>query len=209
MTPATSGALITDPWRKASPEDGVRWLAAFESRWWIAGGWALDLFAERQTREHKDLDIGVLRGDAPKVLSALGGWEAYEAKDGVLTRLEPVTPPRPSVNSLWCRPVGTREWAMEFMFDDGDEESWIYRRDSSIRSSWRTAIRRSPQGIPYLAPEIQLLFKSQAMRPEDSADFAVTAPRLEPRARAWLKDALSKSNPYHPWLRDLHLSSSH
>ena len=62
-------------------------------------------------------------------------------------------------------------------------------------------IRRDPEGIPYLAPEIQLLFKSHATRHQDQADFESMAPRLDHAARAWLEDALAIDDPHHPWLR--------
>ncbi|WP_197205616.1 nucleotidyltransferase domain-containing protein [Cytobacillus firmus] len=32
-------------------------------RWWIAGGWALDLFLEKTTRVHSDIDTVILRCD--------------------------------------------------------------------------------------------------------------------------------------------------
>src|ERR1700761_1172870 len=153
----THGArAITDPWRIATPHDAARWFSNVDLPWWIAGGWALDLFAGERTRNHKDLDIGVLRRHAPHVVSALVGWEAFEAKDGILKRLPAGKSPRADVNSLWCRPAGTGEWALELMLDDGDEDFWIYRRDPSIRMALPTAIRKNAQGISYLAPEIQL-----------------------------------------------------
>ncbi len=44
------------------------WFASLTVPWWIAGGWALDLFAGDQSRPHKDLDVGILRNDALHVL---------------------------------------------------------------------------------------------------------------------------------------------
>jgi hypothetical protein len=44
------------------------------------------------------------------------------------------------------------------------------------------AIRRSSEGIPYLAPEIQLLYKARDARPEDQADFKCCAPLLDSQA---------------------------
>ncbi len=39
-------------------------------------------------------------------------------------------------------------------------------------------------GVPYLAPELQMLFKSTAIRPKDDLDAAPVIPRLDPGRRA-------------------------
>jgi hypothetical protein len=39
-------------WRKSTPNEVVEWLAALTVPWWIAGGWALDLFVGQVTRPH-------------------------------------------------------------------------------------------------------------------------------------------------------------
>ncbi|MFV9673564.1 MAG: nucleotidyltransferase domain-containing protein, partial [Acidimicrobiia bacterium] len=38
-------------------------LRGFCTPWYVAGGWAIDLFAERVTREHSDVDLMVARSD--------------------------------------------------------------------------------------------------------------------------------------------------
>ena len=60
---------IADAWRRATPIEAAQWFAALQVPWWVAGGWALDLFTGTQIRAHKDLDIGVLRRDVLEVLS--------------------------------------------------------------------------------------------------------------------------------------------
>jgi hypothetical protein len=64
-------ALDLGTWRAVHPAEGAGWLSALTVPWWIAGGWALDLFLSVQIRAHEDLDIGVLRRDVLKVLAAL------------------------------------------------------------------------------------------------------------------------------------------
>ena len=46
------------------------------------------------------------------------------------------------------------------------------------------AIRRSADGVQYLAPEIQLLYKSKAIRSKDQTDFGAVIGYLEQDARA-------------------------
>jgi hypothetical protein len=163
----------------------------------------LDLFAGNQSRPHQDLDIGILRRDVLKALAALPSWECFEAKHGVLTRLASGTAPRADVNSLWCRPAEASEWTLELMLDESDEGRWVYRRQPGIQRPLEMTVRRDPQGIPYLAPEVQLLYKSRRARPKDHADFEHIAPKLDLAACEWLRDALAISEPGHRWLSPL------
>lgn len=54
-------------------------------------------------------------------------------------------------------------------------------------------------GVPFVRPEIVLLFKSKAPRYKDSRDFARVAPLLEPPAREWLRAALRMAHAASPW----------
>jgi len=89
------------------------------------------------------------------------------------------------------------------MLDDSVDDTWVYRRDPSIRRPFSTVIRRNDAALPYLAPEIQLLFKARALRPRDQLDFEVIAPILDASARDWLLDALERSEPGHTWISAL------
>src|SRR5439155_19088760 len=54
---AIDPALVEwDPWR---PEEVARRLARVQAHWYIAPGWAIDLFLGAERREHGDLEIGV------------------------------------------------------------------------------------------------------------------------------------------------------
>jgi hypothetical protein len=63
--------------------------------------------------------------------------------------------------------------------------------------------RQTADGIPYLAPEIQLLFKAKGRRPKDEQDFAIALPLLDEGSRVWLKDALILTFTDHPWIAQL------
>lgn len=58
-------------------------------------------------------------------------------------------------------------------------------------------------GICYLQPEIQLLYKAQGLRAKDQLDFDDTLPHLDQRRRSWLCAALERTLPAHPWLTSL------
>ena len=189
-------------WEPTHPREAARLLAAVPAPWWVAGGWALDLFMGRESRPQRDLDVGILRRDAPAVTATLAGWELFEARDGTLRRLEQRAP-REEVNSLWCRPVGATCWIFELLLDEADGDAWVFRRRRDIRRPLAEAMRFDSARIPYLAPEIQLLYKAQRPRPEDESDFRAVAPRFDDDARAWLHEALSRIDPAHHWLEAL------
>ena len=188
------------PWRCLELDAAQHLLAHVAVPWWIAGGWAIDLFLGRSSRAHEDLDVGVLYRDCRALLSALEGWQIFEAKDGVLTRLPRDTLPRSDVHSLWCRPSADEPWTLEVMLDVADGDDWLYRREPTIRRPLTTIADRHSSGLSYLKPEIQLLYKSKRSRDRDHADFEQTIGRLGPEARAWLRAALTKTEPAHAWL---------
>jgi hypothetical protein len=190
-------------WRSVEPAEAATLFDRLAVKWWIAGGWALDMFLDETSRTHGDLDVGVLRRDIRSVLHELSGWEWCEARDGVLTRLPIGIPPRSDVNSLWCRPVGTAPWVFELMLDESDGALWLFRREPAIKRPLSMLTRTSSSGIPYLAPEIQLLYKAKTLRPHDQADFDRVAPRLDTAAREWLRDSLARTSLRHPWIAAL------
>jgi hypothetical protein len=187
-------------WRALEPAAAPHIMSAVAAPWWIAGGWAIDLFVGTQTRAHKDLDLGVRRADAARIIAALPAWEFFEVKDGVLSRLALGTEPRAVVNSLWGRRVGEAHWELELLLDDADGRDWIFRREPSIRRSFEAVLRATPDGTRYLAPEIQLLYKARDLRAQDRSDFEHAVPRFESAAAGWLRDCLSRLHPHHPWL---------
>jgi hypothetical protein len=190
-------------WSAVDPTIGAGWFSTLQVPWWIAGGWALDLYLGTQSRAHADLDIGVLRRDITTALAALPSWEIFTARGGALAPLRVGEAPQSAVHSLWCRPVGSTFWTFELMLDDCIDGVWCYRRESSIRRPLASVIQRTPSGIPYLAPEIQLLYKARASRARDHADFELVGPRLDATARRWLVDSLVRAEAGHPWIAAL------
>lgn len=59
-------------WDPLSPEEIGTIFRSYPGRWCIAGGWALDLFAETRSRPHDDIDIVILRNDLPASRCAAG-----------------------------------------------------------------------------------------------------------------------------------------
>jgi hypothetical protein len=170
-------------------------------RWWISGGQALELFTGRSWRRHDDTDVGICRQDAPALPDILGGWDLHLASSGRLTPWsgEPLWAEL-NQNNVWCRPSPSSPWRIDVTIGEGNEHEWIYRRDPSLRLPWREAVLQSEEGIPYLAPELQLLFKSKKVRPKDEEDAREVIGSLTASRRSRLTHWLPEG---HPWMKNL------
>ena len=53
------------------------------------------------------------------------------------------------------------------------------RRDASITLPYSELILRTSEGIPYVAPDVALLFKAKHLREKDIADFQRVLPTVD------------------------------
>jgi hypothetical protein len=176
-------------------------LSGVDVPWYVAAGWALDLFLGGQTRDHADLEIAVPRARLGEVLDALGDVECFAVGDGLATHAANARPE--SWHQTWIREPVTGLWRLDIFSEPSDGDTWICRRDARIRLPYADVIERTVDDVPYGRPEIILLFKAKHVREKDEADFATTLPHLEPERRRWLADALELVHSGHRWLREL------
>jgi GrpB-like predicted nucleotidyltransferase (UPF0157 family) len=181
----------------------VQELEGYGQPWYISSGWALDLFLGRVTRIHHDVDVVVDRTNQLQLREHLTarGWNFFTPLRG---KLEPwpahmrLELPRHQIHAH------REEAFIDFLLTDLSHGIWRYRRDPRVIRTLEQAVRHKPQGIPHLAPELVLLFKSKntsgADRSKDQVDFELVHPQLEPEARAWLRWALLATDPTHPWI---------
>jgi hypothetical protein len=171
--------------------------------WWaVAGGWAIDLWLDEQTREHHDVEVAVRRQDLPAMHRSLAGaWE-----------LRCIDPP----GSGWCAWDGgalrtpafqlqARSATVEFdLFSEHvDDATWQFRRDRRITRPLDEVATTSSSGLPIVCPEVQLLYMAWSTEAKNQHDFTLTRPRLDGDAVAWLSHALAVARPDHPWRREL------
>jgi hypothetical protein len=188
------------PWEPLGLDSVVATFASAPFRWWVSGGHALDLHLGRTWRDHEDTDVGIVRSDL-RALYAFLPWELHVAAAGELLLWggEPLEVARHQ-NNVWCRLRADGPWVLDVTISEGSDDSWIYRRDPTIHVPWGMAVLRTAEGIPYLAPELQLLYKSKGMRPKDDVDAAEVIPSLDARQRGLLSRLLPSK---HPWQRRL------
>jgi hypothetical protein len=191
------GAGTLGPWQPLGVDEVCERFAAAPFRWWIGGGRALELHLGRTWRPHDDTDVGVVRGELPLVHEWLSGWDLHVAAAGRLSPWhgEPLVASSHQ-NNVWCRFAPDGPWVLDVTIGEGTATRWISRRDPSLEVPWDLAVLQTANGIPYLAPELQLLFKSKDARPKDDIDADEVVPALDADRRTWLSNALP---PDHPW----------
>lgn len=171
--------------------------------WWFSGGHALELHLGRSWRDHDDSDVGIRRRDVDLLGPLLADWDIWIAAAGRLSRWtgEELSATRHQ-NNLWCRHRDGGAWLLDVQLGDGDEQEWCYRRDGRVRFPWAEAVLRTTAGTPYLAPELQLLFKSTYRRDKDELDAREVLPELDLDRRERMAGLLPSSHPWQLLLKD-------
>lgn len=189
-----------------APLKAAKILADFKYLWGICGGWAIDLYLGRVTRRHKDVDIAILRRDQLALQGYLSSkaWILKKAFQGVFTTWANGELIEPPVHTIWCRNPDSDPGFIEILFNEADDQHFLFRRDCSIRLTLDLAFQRSNLDLPILAPEIVLLYKAKYVSDEENnADFYQALPYLDPASRAWLKAALFSTHTNHEWIENL------
>ena len=175
-------------------------LSALTVPYWIAGGWAIDLAVGRVTRDHADVDIMLLerdehalRTDLTEVDVQLIGRDGQPGPWPGLRLLAGPGPGRPRP------PIGADRLVLhsknlplpaEVVLAGAVGSSWVYYRGARCISRPLACITRNRDGIPFLAPEVVLLFKSRSESDKDQRDVETALPVLDAEQRSWLRDTL-------------------
>lgn len=187
----------------------------FPGRWWVAGGWAIDLAIGSVTRAHDDIDFAVLRRDANAVRAQLKNWDVRIAMNGTLREWKS-GPLAPSEYQIWAReesepkPTDVKAFAadptfFEVLIEEHDDDRWVYRRSALVGRPIEE-FSRARFGMSFVAPDVQLLFKSKPHPSYDAKndeDFRRCLPHLDASERSWLREALTLASPGHRWLGHL------
>lgn len=178
-------------------------LAGFPHPWFIAGGWAIDLHVGRVTRPHKDAEIAVLRRDQEAFRGHLPDWEfkyVIPGKPGLEPWKEGLRLDLPIHEIHAVRP-GKPD--LEILLNESTGGVWRFRRMMEIARPLSKMGDTSATGLPYLAPEIVLLYKAKEPSEADEQDFQVTRPLLASEASEWLRISVGACYPEHTWLASL------
>jgi hypothetical protein len=180
-------------------------MTGFPHPWFISGGWAIDLFLQRETRSHSDLEVGIYRRDQLALQNHLRRWtvgkcaplgDKFEWTDW--QPQEFVELPIHQLRASSKQPA----FEFEIFLNECTQQYWWSRRHPGLQRPLDQIVIISFLNIPVLLPEIQLLFKAKHTRDKDTADFKIAFPQMSKPQQQWLVLALLQHHPGHPWLTD-------
>jgi len=192
-------SLDHEAWSAWHPKELADRLAGIGRQWCVVGGWALDLWHGRETREHEDLEFTVLRDDVPFFRERLKDMRFHAVGGGVVQYLQQDREPPEDLFQIWCEDIAAQCWRADMMIEPGTPETWVYKRDPRISAPRAEMVAKTVDGIPYLRPAAILLFKAKYQRPKDEVDFDNAVVRLTESERVWLRNCLDLLHPGHAW----------
>lgn len=190
------------PWRPLTVAAVAALFREAAFPWWVAGGHAIELAVGRPVRPHGDIDVLLLRRDHLAARALLAGWDCWMADPPGMLRPWPPGETLPSTaHDVWCRQAPNGPWRFQLMLDESRGDQWHSRRDERISLAIAGIGARTDAGVPYLRPEIQLLYKAKGRRPRDETDFDAVMPLLDADQRHWLEQAMTTVyGSDHPWM---------
>jgi len=199
-----SDAECDELWAAWTPAELAARLADVTAPWCIVAGWALELFTSRAARDHGDLEIAVPRGCFDEIVAAFPDFEWDVVGDGEVWAY----PERAEdCHQTWLRDPASGRYRVDVFREHHDGDLWLCRRDESITMPYADMILHTAAGIPFVIPEVALLFKAKGslgvVRAKDETDFHRVLPTLDPTRRLRLAGWLDRVHPGHPWLVEL------
>ena len=193
-------------------------MSTFRPRWAVCGGWAVDAWLGRQTRDHGDVHIAVFQDDLSAFFEHLAGWQLIAHDPNVAGNTSEPWNGRPLdlPAHIHARSPEARDrvpdrlddpaqagFGLDIQVNERSAEEWILNRDPDITLPLRRCVRQSAWGLPTMVPEALLFYKASELRRRDKLDFLALLPHLTDEQRDWLRNAISLVG--HPWLTQLSL----
>ncbi len=193
----------------------------------FCGGFAIDLFLGYDSRVHGDIDIHAYWNDRNKIIEFMksNDFEVYEMLGGGKAfHITDINNQKCVKRNIFCikddcelvkltsaeqegvfwidfNHVGqTKLNFIEFLFNHKSEIDFLYARNESITRPLNKAILYNGN-IPYLAPEICLLYKStDTERAFYQQDYELTMLTMNSEQKEWLTNSLNIMFPKgHKW----------
>lgn len=213
-------------------------MASFGPTWYLCGGWAVDSWLGRQTRQHGDIDITIFESDQRALFDHLSAWQliahdkqvpgnASERWNGRRLTLPAHIHGRPPETSTEMPELldtpSKQGFDLEIVLNQcSNGGDWLFIREPLEQHGYdaevivslplNRCVEQSGWGLPAVTPEVLLFYKATAyagtrnyLRRRDHLDFEFLLPHLTPDQRSWLTEAISLTDPNHPWLGPLSL----
>ena len=171
--------------------------------WSLCGGWAVDVWLGRETREHLDVDVACFRDDEQTLYRHLAGWKliAHDTDDADHSIPWDGHPLRfPAHLHAGADDPPKRE----VQLNEREGDTWLLNREPRVMLPVERFALSSPLELPVMAPEAVLFYKSLGTRrAHDEHDFDELLPVLHGDRRDWLAASVAALDADHPWLQRL------
>jgi GrpB-like predicted nucleotidyltransferase (UPF0157 family) len=176
--------------------------------WCVASGWGLDLFLNKPTRYHADLDVCIWRGDQQPFLKHLQtrGWDLHVPVEGKYRPWQEGEFLELPLVQVHARRDDMPFELLDILLAEHDNVNWLYRREPKVTMP-KDKVMMEARDIAILNPAITILFKSRTAdkepRGKDRKDFEGVLYVLSPKQIQWLDHAFELWMPQHPWRKRL------
>lgn len=178
-------------------------MAPYTGTWALCGGWAIDLWLGRVTREHEDVDIAVWLDEQRLYNTDLADWRLVAHETDEDDHQIPWDGHELAVR-VHLHAARDLPPARELLVNERGEGTWTLQRNPMVALPQDRLTLPSPWGIPLMAPEAILFYKMVGDdRPKDRQDLTNVLPILGDRQRAWLHEAIGATKPDHSLLHSL------
>lgn len=175
----------------------------FKPTWFVAGGWAIDLYLEKATRPHDDIEIAIFRKDQLILQHYLKGWLLRKVVYGKLMAWHQDEFLELPIHEIHCFNEASDPQQLEVLLNETGVNEWVYRRNERVRRSLAECYLVSKEGVKYLCPEVVLLYKSKNPNAKDERDFGEIIKYMDAKRRGWLRDSIALCDAEHHWLNRL------
>ena len=195
--------------------------------WCVSGGWAIDLYLDKNTRDRCDLDISIFYPNHINCIEFFldNNWRIEGKLNNGFKTIQNISDYDNNIHYFWSFPKnvtfiseytdnnGNRRISynrkiqhnldyIEVFFDQIENGYYVYRKDKKIKRIINKAIIKK-NNINYLAPEIVLLYKSGSLSDKNITDFNVVISSLSIEQKKWLKKSLISIYNDHKWIKSL------
>ena len=148
------------------------------------------------------MDLSILACDLTAFREHVGHeWNLWSNHGGTLRPFNDRHPEVLDVRSqVWVRRSAADPWIVDLVITPDRDGLWTSKRDPDHVAPIEEVTWVADDGVRYLRPEVTLLYKAALHRPKDDRDLALTWPLLDRESRAWLREAVGRLYPDHPWL---------
>jgi hypothetical protein len=165
----------------------------------------LDLFLNKPTRYHADLDVCIWRKDQRSFLKHLQtrGWQLHVPVEGKYRPWQEGEFLELPLTQIHGRREDMTFELLDILLMEHDDINWIYRREPKITMPKEKVMFSSARAVSILNPALTVLFKSRTAdkepRRKDQKDFESVLPHLNREQKQWLDRAFERWLPTHPW----------